>query len=103
MKKSLKKEQIALLRFEKELLALGAGLAALSAGAGAQATEVVGDFAADHSADVQAAYLALVESVKAAHDAIETSAVSAGVQLLQARGQPKPDLTEAALSLFGMR
>lgn len=105
MSKSLKKEQIELLRFEKQLLALGSGLAALSAGAGAQAANVVGDFANEHAADMQAAYLKLVEAVQAAHVAIESSAVSAGVQLLQARGQPKedPPVLEAALSLFGMR
>ncbi len=103
MTKSLKKEQVDLLRFERELLALGAGLATLSAGAGAQAANVVGDFANGHVAQMQTAYLRLVETVQAAHDAIETSAVGAGVELLQARGQPKVGVLEAALSLFGMR
>lgn len=103
MTKSLKKEQVDLLRFEKELLALGAGLAALSAGAGAQAANVVGDLAHGHAAEMQTAYLKLVETVQAAHDAIGTSAVGAGVELLQARGQPKVNVLEAALSLFGMR
>ena len=78
MTKSLKKEQVALLRFEKQLLALGAGLAALSAGAGAGAAKVVGDVANESVADMQLAYLKLVESVQAAHDAVEASAVSAG-------------------------
>ncbi|MFZ5618040.1 MAG: hypothetical protein ACOZAA_12060 [Pseudomonadota bacterium] len=105
MSKSLKKEQIELLRFEKQLLALGSGLAALSAGAGAQAANVVGDFANAHVAEMQTAYLKLVETVQAAHDAVEASAVGAGVELLQARGQPKvgASVLEAALSLFGMR
>lgn len=105
MSKSLKKEQIELLRFEKQLLALGSGLAALSAGAGAQAANVVGDFATEHVAEMQAAYLKLVETVQAAHDAVEASAVGASVELLQARGQPKvgASVLEAALSLFGMR
>lgn len=105
MKKSLKKEQVALLRFEKELLALGAGLAALSSGPGAAAADVVGKVTTDHAALLQSAYINLVEAVQAAHDAIETTALGAGVQLLQARGQPKeePPVLEAALSLFGMR
>ncbi len=105
MSKSMKKEQVALLRFEKELLALGSGLAALSAGAGAEAAEKVGDFTKEHASEMQAAYLKLVETVQAAHDAIESSALAAGYQLLQARGQPKedPPILEAALSLFGMR
>lgn len=103
MSKSLKKAQVDLLRFEKQLLTLGSGLAALSAGAGAQAADVVGDFANGHTAEVQGAYLKLVETVQAAHDAIQSSAVGAGVELLQARGQPKVSVLEAALSLFGMR
>lgn len=103
MRKSLRKEQIDLLRFEKQLLALGSGLAALTAGAGAQAAAVVGDFANEHTAEMEAAYLKLVETVQAAHDAIEASAVSAGVDLLHVRGQPKASVLEAALSLFGMR
>lgn len=105
MKKSLKKEQVALLRFEKELLALGAGLAVLSQGAGANAAEVVGEVSTTHATKLQEAYLNLVAAVQVAHDAIESSAIGAGVQLLQARGQPKedPPVLEAALSLFGMR
>ena len=103
MKKSLKKEQIELLRFEKQLLALGSGLAALSASAGAGAANAVGEFANEHVADMQVAYLKLVETVQAAHDAVEASAVSAGVDLLQARGQPKVSVLESALSLFGIR
>ncbi|HNS86110.1 MAG TPA: hypothetical protein PKH09_04335 [Parvularculaceae bacterium] len=103
MNKTLKKEQVELLRFEKQLLALGSGLVALSAGAGAGAANVVGDFANEHVAEMQAAYLKLVETVQAAHDAVEASAVSAGVDLLQARGQPKASVLETALSLFGMR
>lgn len=105
MTKSLKRQQVELLRFEQQLLALGSGLAALSAGAAAQAAEAVGETAASHTADVQTAYLKLVETVQAAHHAIETGAIGAGVELLQARGQPKPppQLLETALSLFGMR
>ena len=84
-------------------MTLGSGLAVLSASAGAGAANVVGDFANEHVAEMQLAYLKLVETVQAAHDAVEASAVSAGVDLLQARGQPKASVLEAALSLFGMR
>jgi len=105
MSKSMKKEQVALLRFEKELLALGSGLAALTTGAGAVAADKVGDIANSHMIEMQSAYLKLVETVQAAHDAVESSALAAGFQLLQARGQPKedPPVLEAALSLFGLR
>lgn len=104
MTKSLKKEQVDLLQFEKQLLTLGAGLAALTAGAGASAKDAVGDFAGEHAAQIQHAYLNLVEKVQAAHSAIEASAVQAGYLLLQARGTPKeePPVLEVAKSLLGM-
>jgi hypothetical protein len=104
VKKSLKKEQVDLLRFEKQLLTLGAGLAALTAGAGASAKNAVGEFAGDHALQIQDAYLNLVEKVQAAHSAIEAGAVQAGFALLQAQGEPKeePPVLEAARSLLGL-
>jgi hypothetical protein len=104
MSKSLKKEQIELLRFEKQLLGLGTGLAALTAGAGAQAEEAVGSLVGDHAQQIQQAYLNLVESVQTAHEAIEASALNAGVTLLQAAGQPKeePPVLVLARAILGL-
>lgn len=104
MKKTLKREQVELLRFEKQLLGLGAGLVALTGGAAAQAQNAVGGQVGEHADAIQLAYLKLVETVQAAHIAIEASAVQAGFQLLQAQGEPKenPPVLEAAKSLLGM-
>jgi hypothetical protein len=104
VKKSLKKEQVELLNFEKQLLGLGAGLVALTGGAGARAENAVGDSVGAHAQQIQDAYLNLVETVQAAHSAIEASAVQAGYHLLQAQGQPKVNssVLEAAKSLLGM-
>lgn len=102
MKKSLKREQVDLLRFEKELLGLGAGLAALTAGAAAQAETVVGGLAGDHAEAVRAAYLNLVETVQSAHNAIEAKAVEVGASLMQASGVPKDPPLEIAKSLLGL-
>lgn len=102
MTKTLKKEQAELLRFERELLALGAGLAALTGGAAANAREVVGDSAAEHAVSLQEAYLNLVEKVQAAHDAMEQGAVVVGARILEARGDPKVSVLEAAKSVLGM-
>lgn len=101
-KSSLKKEQVQLLRFEKELLALGAGLAALNATAAKGAEAAVGESAAEHAQKLQDAYLALVESVQTAHTAIEQNALALGVDIMQVRGQPKQQVIEAARSLFGL-
>jgi hypothetical protein len=104
MSKSLKREQVELLRFEKQLLGLGSGLAALTAGAAASADEVVGGLAGEHADAVRTAYLNLVETVQAAHSAIESSAVGLGATLLQAGGQPKPEppVLELAKSILGI-
>lgn len=103
MKTSLKKEQVDLLKFEKQLLGLGAGLAALTAGAGANAQKVVGDLASDHAGNIQQAYLNLVETVQSAHNAIESSAAAAGANFLQGNGTPKNvALVEMAKSVIGI-
>lgn len=103
MKKNLKKDQVELLKFEKQLLGLGAGLAALTAGAGANAQKVVGDVAAEHAENIQKAYLNLVETVQAAHNAVETSAAAAGAHFMHASGTPKNTaLLEMAKSVVGI-
>lgn len=102
MKKSLKREQIELLKFEKQLLGLGAGIGALSAGAVASAEQAVGGVAGEHADKVKDAYLNLVETVQAAHNAVEVSAVQVGARLLEANGVPKErTLVEVAKSLLG--
>lgn len=101
-KKSLKKEQLDLLRFEKELLALGVGVAALTS-AGVRAERVVGDVAANHAGNIREAYLNLVETVQAAHDAVESSATLVGAHFLKAGGTPKnTTLLELARSVIGI-
>lgn len=101
MKKSLKREQIELLRFEKQLLGLGAGLSALTAGAAASAADKVGQIAPAQAEQVQQAYLNLVETVQAAHDKVESAAVQTGAEFM-VRGVPKErTLLEIARSLLG--
>ena len=103
MKKSLKKEQVNLLRFEKQLLALGAGLGTLTAVNGAKAEALVGGVASEQAETVRQAYLQLVESVQAAHTALETQALEIGVDIMRAGGEPKePPLLEMARSVLGL-
>lgn len=102
-KTSLRKEQVELLRFEKELIGLGAGLAALTAGAAANAEKVVGPVAKEQAEAIQAAYINLVQTVEAAHYAIEIDAISVGARLFQAKGDPKNQmLLETAKSALGI-
>ena len=103
MAKDLRRAQVELLRFEKQLLGLGGGLAALTAGAAASAEKVVGPLAAEQAADIQTAYLKLVETVQAAHNSVEVSALAAGANLLQTKGDPKNvQLLELAKSALGI-
>lgn len=102
MTKSLKKQQVALLKVEKQALTLGAGIAALTATSGAHAEEVLGETVAAHAETVKAAYLNLVATMQAAHDAMEATAQAVGAELLQARGTPKDPVLEGAKSLLGL-
>ena len=100
MTKSLKKEQARLLRLEKEIVALSAGIATLTGGANAK--ELLGEPFADHAAKLTDAYLNLVQTVQAAHDAMNERALAAGIQLLEARGTPKDPPLEAVKSILGL-
>ena len=79
-------------------------MAALTAGAAASAQDMVGEVVTDQTGLIQQAYLNLVETVQAAHTAIETSAVDLGLALLQATGAPKedPPVLELAKSILGL-
>jgi hypothetical protein len=101
MTKSLKREQLRLLKLEKRLLAVGAGIAGLTAG-GANAKEILGEMTTEHASKVTDAYLGLVQSVQAAHDALNAKAMALGVELLKAGGQPKDRTLDAARQILGL-
>ncbi|MEQ8178652.1 MAG: hypothetical protein RIA10_10005 [Amphiplicatus sp.] len=101
MKKSLKKEQVSLLQLEKKVLGVGAGIATLTGAANAET--LLGNTYGSHTAQVTEAYLNLVQTLQAAHDALGAQAAAVGAELMQQdRGVPKSGILEAAKSVLGI-
>jgi hypothetical protein len=99
----LRKEQLVLLRFEKQI----AGLAATLAAAGVVAKAVDGKLSADLGtatfASVQSALLGLAEATGAAHAALNAQAIEAGARILNASGGTgKNPPTEVVRSILGI-
>ncbi|WP_425409943.1 hypothetical protein [Hyphococcus sp.] len=99
----LRKEQLALLRFEKQI----AGLAATLAAGAVVARGVDGKLHASQGtqayADIQAALVNLAEVTSNAHDVLNAKAVEAGITVMQATGGiPKRKPSEAVLSILGI-
>lgn len=100
MKKDLRKEQVALLRFEKQI----AGLAATLAAGAVVAKSVDGKLHASEAqqayADMQQALMHLAEVTGAAHEVINERAAEAGLRVFEA-GIPKqpPQVIASILGL----
>lgn len=101
--RDLRKEQVILLRFEKQI----AGLAATLAAAGVVAKTVDGKLAGDAGStaltSVQAALVGLAEVTSQAHAALNAQAIDAGVRILNASGGTgKNPPTEVVRSILGI-
>lgn len=100
----LRKEQLHLLRFEKQVAGLAALLAASASAAHAADGKLHATEGAEAYASIQSALVRLAEATAAAHDALSVKAVSAGATLFQAAGGglPKQRPDEAVLSILGL-
>ena len=99
----VRKEQVVLLRFEKQI----AGLAATLIAGGAVAQAVDGKLAASEGVaafdDIQAALVNLAEVTGQAHEALNAVAADAGAQVLQATGGiPKVEISKVVSSILGL-
>ncbi|MBB5519704.1 hypothetical protein [Amphiplicatus metriothermophilus] len=99
----IRKEQLALLRFEKQLLALAA-VVATGAEAAKAANEKLGSTAgAEAFASLQNAVMTLATAASQAHEALSVRAAEAGARVLQASGGvPKKDPAQAVASILGL-
>lgn len=102
--KDVRKEQIVLLRFEKELARLAAFVAAGSATAASAATVIDSEATSSAYSKIQDALVHLADVTSAVHSAMEAQAIEAGVRLLQAGGAPKgdPPAAEVVRSILGI-
>ncbi|NWG70229.1 MAG: hypothetical protein HXY23_01275 [Parvularculaceae bacterium] len=101
-RKDIRKEQVVLLRFEKELARLAAFVAAGSATAASAATIIDGEAAAGAYDRVKDALVHLAEVTTDVHAALNAQAIEAGARILQAGGTPKEPPAEVVRSLLGL-
>ncbi len=102
MSKDIRKEQVALLRFEKKIAGLAAALAAGAATAKAADGKLHASDATAAYAEVEAALVRLAEVTSHAHDALAAKATESGVMMLQATGGvPKRSVSSAVASILG--
>ncbi len=104
MKKDLRKEQLVLLRIEKQIAGLAATLAVGATAAKAADGKLHATQAQTAHADIQAALVNLAEVTGQAHEALNAQAIELGFKVLQAAGGglPKKDPPAAVASILGI-
>lgn len=103
MTKDIRKEQLALLRVEKQIAGLAAILAVGATAAKAADGKLHANSATDAFADIQTAVVNLADVVSSAHQTLDAQAQAIGAQTLHAIGGfPKEALSESVRSVLGL-
>lgn len=105
MAEDVRKEQIALLKFEKKLAGLAAFVAASSATAASAADKINAEATIKAYDDIKAALVHLADVTTQAHAALENTAIEAGVRAFHFGvdgGVPKNPPAEVVRSLLGI-
>lgn len=103
MVKDIRKEQLALLRFEKRLTALAVIAAAGASSAASAGTHLGSDVAMRAFDDIQNALINLADVTTGAHSALEENARALGLRALEASGGlPKGEPAVVIRSIFGL-
>ncbi|GJL91899.1 hypothetical protein [Hyphococcus sp.] len=102
--KDLRKEQLVLLRFEKQIAGLAAVLAASAVAAKGVDGKLHASQGAEAYAEIQTALVNLAEVTGKAHEALNAKALEAGATLFKAAGGglPKFEPSEAVRSILGL-
>lgn len=99
----IRKEQLALLRFEKKLAGLAASLAAAGGAAKAADAKLGVDSGAHAFAELSNALMVLAGATGEAHAALNARALDVGARMLSASGGiPKKEPTQAVASILGI-
>ena len=100
----LRKEQLVLLRFEKQIAGLAAVLAAGAVAARGVDGKLHASQGAEAYADIQAALVNLADVTGKAHEVLNAKALEAGATLFKAAGGglPKIEPNEAVRSILGL-
>ncbi|MHA7871453.1 MAG: hypothetical protein ACX939_03795 [Hyphococcus sp.] len=103
MTKDIRKEQLVLLRFEKQIAGLAATLAVGATAAKAADGKLHADVSEKALAEMQTALLHLADVTSRAHDAMNAKALEVGARVHQATGGlPKGDPHKVVASLLGI-
>ena len=103
MSEDVRKEQVALLRFEKKVVGLAGALAAGVATAKAVDGKLHASDGAAAYAEMEAALMRLAEATSQAHDVLAAKATESGAIMLQATGGvPKRSVSSAVASILGI-
>ncbi|WDI30052.1 hypothetical protein PUV54_08780 [Hyphococcus flavus] len=100
----LRKEQLALLRFEKQIAGLAVTLAAGAAVAKGVDGKLHAASGSEAYAQIQDALVNLAQATSQAHDALNVKALEIGANLFEAAGGglPKPNPETAVRSILGL-
>ncbi len=101
-KKDIRKEQLALLRFEKQIAGLATVLAAGAASSASASEKLGSDVANQAFADIQASLINLADVTADAHEKLNAEAVELGFRVAQVFGTPKPERGGAIRSILGI-
>lgn len=103
MNKDIRKEQLVLLRFEKQIAGLAATLAVGAGAAKAADGKLHASVSTEALAEMQAALMHLAEVTGKAHEVMNAKALEAGARVHQATGGlPKGDPHKVVASLLGI-
>ncbi len=99
----IRKEQLALLRVEKQIAGLAAVLAAGATAAQAADDKLQAPVGTDAFAEIQAAVVNLAEVTTRAHETMNAQAAELGARMFEAggRGLPKDTTASVVASIFG--
>lgn len=100
----LRKEQLALLRIEKQIAGLAAVVAAGAAAAKGADGKLHASNAMEAYAQIETALVNLAQVTTTAHDVLNAKALEAGAKLLEAAGGglPKRGTSEVVQSILGL-
>lgn len=103
MAKDIRKEQLALLRIEKQIAGLAATVAIGATAAKAADGKLHATAASNAYADIQAAVVNLAELVSTVHETLEAHVQDVGAKSLNAiGGVPKEPISESVRSVLGL-
>jgi len=102
MTKDLRKEQVSLLRFEKQIASLASVLAAGAATQASASDKLGGAIALEAYEEIQASLVHLADVTTNAHEMLNAYADTIGAKTLNVGGIPKPQSSEIVRLVLGL-